>query len=413
LRPASAIDGDPALRTYAAIASLLHPLTGLAWLTYKHVTTLATGDDRVCWPLAPHCDRVRALLSPALVAGAIAVYMALGAAAALLFALPRANAARANAAVATFAVAALAGTALCSLDYRLRFNQTYMLAWVVIAILVAPRKAQVIQALVALFYLWAATLKLNPEWLSGAALYEKPFLVPASLVPAACVYVLVLEMVLIWGLFSPDARWRWAVYAQLLLFHALSWNVVGYFYPLLMFGLTAVYPLVWLRAPGETLTLARLRADPGARRAVGGAALLFSAFQLAPRLLPGDTAITGEGRLFALHMFDARVECTGGATLRAQDGALSRAALINEHEDARTRCDPIVLVAQGQRLCRLLAQQGDARRVDVAIDAKRVTDERAQPLIHVDDFCHQSTEYSPWHHNAWIGASSGARVGER
>jgi hypothetical protein len=396
--PARAIDEDPALRAYAVVASLLHPLTGLAWFTYKHIDALATGEDSVCWPLVPPCDRVRGLLSPELVRGAVVLYMGLGAAAAALFAWRRARPA-----VATFALATVLGAALYSLDYRLRLNQTYMFGWVVLALLAAPRRAQVLQALVALFYLWAGTLKLDREWVSGAALYERPFLVPAALVPAACVYVLVLEMVFVWGLFSSSPKWRWGVYAQLLVFHAVSWRVVGYFYPLLMFGLTAIYPLVWLRAPGDTLTLGSLRADPHARRAVVATAIIFSAFQLVPHLFPGDTAVTGEGRLFSLHMFDAQVQCTGGATIRSASGTLARAALINDHTDVRTRCDPIVLAAEANRLCRALAGRADEARVDVAMDAKRTTDEHAQPLIHVDDVCHHDLAYSVWHHNDWIG----------
>jgi hypothetical protein len=395
---ARSIDRDPALRAYAVVASLLHALTGLAWFTYKRVATLVTGDDCVCWPLAPHCERVRALLSPDLVRAAVVFYMALGIAAAGLFA-----GRRARAALGTFVAATLVGVALYSLDYRLRLNQTYMFGWVVLALLAAPKKAEVLQALVALFYLWAGTLKLNGEWIRGAALYESPFLVPAALLPAACVYVLVLEMVFVWGLFAASPRWRWAVYAQLLVFHAVSWKVVGYFYPLLMFGLTAIYPLVWLRSPERLLTFSRLRSDATTRASVAATVVVFSAFQLVPFLFPGDTAVTGEGRLFSLHMFDARIDCTGGATLHWPSGAQARVALINEHTDVRTRCDPIPLRAAAARLCRALADRAGDLRVDVAIDAKRTTDERAQPLIHVDDFCHQVIEYSPWHHNDWIG----------
>ena len=400
---ARAIDGDPALRAYAVVASLLHALTGLAWFTYKHIDTLVTGDDCVCWPLVPHCEGVRALLTPDFVRGAVVLYMALGVVAAALFARRRPPLG-----LATFMAATVLCGALYALDYRLRLNQTYMFGWVALALLVAPRKAQALQALVALFYFWAGTLKVNREWISGAALYEKPLLVPAALVPAACVYVLVLEMVLIWGLFAPSPRWRWAVYVQLLVFHAVSWKVVGYFYPLLMFGLTAIYPLVWLRAPDEALTLACLRTDRGARTAVGAVAAVFSAFQLVPHLFPGDTAVTGEGRLFSLHMFDARVECSGGATIRTASGAAAHADLINERTDARTRCDPIVLVAEAGRLCRALDGKSDHPRLDVAIDAKRTTDERATPLIHVDDFCRQNIAYSMWHHNDWIGPLSSA-----
>ncbi len=402
-RSARAIDEEPAIRRYALVLSLVHALTGVAWFSYKNVASLTTGEDCVCWPLWPTCDRIRPFLSPDLVRGGVALYIGLGLAAAALFA-----ARRPRSALTTFVAATILGTAIYSLDYRMRMNQTYMFGWAVLALLFAPKKTYVLQATVALFYVWAGTLKFNREWMSGAALYGKPFLIPEALVPASCVYVLVLETILVWSLFSASHRVRLAVYLQLLLFHAVSWNIVGYFYPLLMFGLTAIYPLVWpgvwlgSPAPGQVLTWARLREDRSALLAVGGVAAIFSAFQLVPHFFPGDTAVTGEGRLFALHMFDARTQCAGGATVRSRGGD-AHVALINDNIDARTRCDPIALLATGHRLCRALAGRADVS-VDVAIDAKRSTDAEMQPLIHVDDFCRKDLGYSLWHHNEWMNA---------
>jgi hypothetical protein len=307
---------------------------------------------------------------------------------------------RLRAAIAIFVSALLVGAAIYALDYRLRLNQTYMLGWVALVFLLVPRRLQTMQALVALFYFWAGALKLNREWLSGAALYDKPLFVPAALVPAACVYVVVLEMVLLWGLFSRSPRSRWAVYAQLLLFHLTSWSVVGWYYPLLMAGNTAVYPLVWLRAPEQALSAS---IPPTDRAALAGVVIVFSALQLMPRLFPGDTAITGEGRLFALHMFDARVQCEGGAEVSTTSGQRLRVPLVNEHLEQRMRCDPIVLSSQVRRLCHQLQARTDSPRVDIAIDARRATDPALQPLMHVDDACHQDLSYSLWHHNAWIG----------
>ncbi len=403
--PLAAAFDDPGLRRYGAVLSLCHALTGVAWFTYKHVASLVTGEDCVCWPLWPGCAGARSLLSPGSAACLVGAYVALGLVAAALFGFSRARAA-----LGVFVAASVLGAAIYALDYRLRMNQTYMLSWAVAAFLLAPRKLEVLQAMVALFYVWAGTLKLNREWVTGAALYEQPLFVPRALTGAACVYVLVLELVLVWGLFaSPGraSRWRWAVYGQLVLFHAVSWKVVGYFYPLLMFGLTAIYPLVWLKEPERALTWARLRDEPSLRRSIAGVAALFSAFQLIPHLFQGDTAVTGEGRLFALHMFDARVECQGGGILRTAAGPVARATLVNGASDVRTRCDPIVIAAQAGRLCGLLEKRPVPTTLDVAVDAKRSTDDAMQPLIHVDDFCHKAIAYSPWGHNAWIGGPQG------
>jgi hypothetical protein len=45
----------------------------------------------------------------------------------------------------------------------------------------------------------------------------------------------------------------------------------------------------------------------------------------------------------------------------------------------------------------------DIGSVDVAVDARRATDVEMKPLMHIDDFCSKSVEYSAWHHNEWIG----------
>ena len=402
LTTARAIAADGALRAYAVILSALHALTGVAWFTYKHIATLATDEDSVCWPLFPDCDRVRSHLTASGVRDAVVLYCALGVLAAILFARRRCGPA-----LALFLAASVLGTLLYALDYRLRLNQTYMFGWVVLAFLFAPDKRQVTALLVALFYFWAGTLKLNREWVSGAALYARPLFVPESLLPLACVYVLLLELVVVWGLFAPSARVRWCVYAQLLLFHAVSWPVVGYFYPLLMLGLTAIYPLTWLRERGGVARVGWMSRAPAV------VAALFSGAQLVPYLFPGDSAITGEGRTFALHMFDARVECRGGAILRAPSSARSRALLINDRLEPRLRCDPIVLFAEATRLCRLLAARPEPPAVDVAIDAKRSSDDAMQPLLHIGDFCVQPLAYSPWHHNVWIGAPDGVAAGPR
>lgn len=172
------IDEAPHLRAYAVVLSLLHALSGIAWFTYKHVATLVTGEDCVCWPFFSGCADVRAHLSESIVRGAVDGYIAIGIVAAVLFALRRPRIA-----FAAFIVASLAGTAIYALDYRMRMNQSYMFAWIVLAFVVAPNKTRAIQTLTALFYFWAGTLKLHREWISGAALYAKPYLVPDALIP--------------------------------------------------------------------------------------------------------------------------------------------------------------------------------------------------------------------------------------
>ena len=386
---------DKVTRISAALLASVYVLTGAAWFTTRGVTALVTGEDAVCWPLAPGCEAIRAHLSPRLAGALVVTFMALGAASAFSFLERRARRGR-----ILYILAGTFGLGIYALDYRLRLDQTMMFGWASVVFFVAPRPKEALQLLLPLFYAWAGTLKLNAEWMSGAALYAKPLFLPAALVPASCVYVVFLELVLVWGLFARDHRIRYFVYAQLCLFHLVSFSVVGWFYPLMMFALTAVYPLSW-HFDSESLVWSRVRVERSMALVI---AVGFSLCQLLPFFYAGDTAITGEGRLFALHMFDARVVCEGGATLTRRTGDRSRAVLINDHLDVRTRCDPVVLGATTQRLCRLIdARDGaGATRIDVAIDARRTSERELRPLLHLDDACAQDLSYSILHHNAWI-----------
>src|SRR5436309_1795448 len=168
-----------------------------------------------------------------------------------------------------------------------------------------------LRVLVTLFYFWAGTLKLNWEWISGAGLYRPMWPFSGGGVVAACAYVIVLELGVAWGLLAGRAWIFWAAFAQFLVFHALSWQVVGFFYPLLMFAILAIFPLSRLvppRDPPEGLLTALCRGREV--WPVYARAALLPLLQLIPYAFPGDRTLTGQGRLYALHMFDARATCT-------------------------------------------------------------------------------------------------------
>lgn len=387
---ALAFERSGALRIFAALVGACHALTALAFYTYKHAPSLLSGEDCVCWPLLVGCERVRAMLSPTVVGAWLFAYAALGVGTAVAFATSRVRIG-----IASLVVTMFLGAALYALDYRMRLNQVYMLTWVTVVLLVRPR-VLVLQVLVALFYFWAGTLKLDAEWTSGAALYAKPLLVPTALVPAACMYVVALELVLVWGLFARAPRVRWSVYAQLIVFHVTSFTVVGWYYPLLMFALTSMFPLAWWRDESEPLA--------ETKRDVLACAAAFSLFQLPPWIIPGDSAVTGEGRTFALHMFDARMECRGNARI-VMGARAAEVPLINEKLDTRTRCDPIVLSETTRRMCLNLAARGLASaQVDVSVDAKRTHEPELRPLVRATNVCPVGLPYSSVRHNEWIVA---------
>ena len=278
------IAADPVLRVYGSLLALVHVLTFVQWQrggTLRRI--LAAGGVPICWPFFEDCHLAR-VLGPAGVDALLWGYLTVAVAALLLFTR------RWTAPAGYFVLLALelVKVLIIAQDYRLRLNQHYMAFFVALVFLLFPAKRRALQYLIVLFYFWAGTLKLNPEWLSGASLYRRQFLwLPDALVPVACAYVVVLETILVFGLLARRPWIFWATLAQLALFHAMSWPIVGFFYPILMFALLAIFPLSRLfSAESERPSFARIegRLEPRSTYALLAG---FSLLQLVPVRVPG------------------------------------------------------------------------------------------------------------------------------
>ena len=392
------IERDEALRWYGVAMAFVHVVTYLYWVDQRIVTFVSAQAEPICWPLLPACENIR-ILSAAGVGLLLRVYFAAAIGAGLLFAFRR---------LVPWAYAALVlvnalKLAVMLLDYRLRMNQHYMGFFATFAYLLVPGKRDALRVLVTLFYFWAGTLKVNWEWISGAGLYRPMWPFSGVGVILACLYVIVLELGVAWGLLARRTWIFWGAFAQLLVFHAMSWQVVGFFYPLLMFAILAIFPLSRLvapRDPPEGLLVALCRGRE--TRSVYALAALFSVLQLVPYAFPGDRALTGQGRLYALHMFDARATCQGWADLHNGDGTTTRRDL-KLPLDTRIACDPIVYFNRARNLCR----QRDAGRLafddlDLFLSARRSSDSQMTRVIDTKGFCARHEHYDPFRHNAWI-----------
>jgi hypothetical protein len=392
------IERDPALRWYGVAMAFLHVVTFLYWASQRVAAFLHAGAEPICWPLVPECGALRVLSADGITL-VLRAYFAAAVGTGLLFASRR---------LVPWAYASLVAVnalklAIMLLDYRLRMNQHYMAFFATFAYLFVPAKRDVVRVLITLFYFWAGTLKLNWEWISGAGLYRPMWPFSGVGVVVACVYVIVLELVVAWGLLAKRAWIFWAALAQVLLFHAMSWQVVGFFYPLLMFAILAIFPLCRLVAPADTPE--GLLASLFTRRVaapVYAMAALFSVLQLVPYTFPGDRTLTGEGRLYALHMFDARATCAGWAELHLADGTTARRDL-KPPLDTRIGCDPIVYWNRARNLCRrrdagLVAFQD----LDLFLTARRTSDGAMKRVIATPGFCARDERYDPFRHNAWI-----------
>lgn len=394
------IGEDPSLRLYGSALALTHAATMLFWRQQSVISFLGRDSEAVCWPLVRGCEAIRAFTVQQLAWG-LRGYFAAAVLVAALFLIPRRT---------TLACLGLAGLSVflvgfAALDFRLRANQNYMALWVSAVFLLLPSKRDAIRVLLVLFYVWASTLKLNTDWLSGAALPVTDWIIPASLVVAACVYLIALEMGMSWGLLARPGWIFWGALAQLCLFHSLSWQQVGFYFPVVMFLLLSVFPLIRLgpggSEPQSVLSrLVRGRLRPSTYALMAG----FSLVQLPPLLIPGDAALTGEGRSYALHMVDGGVRCRGWAVVRHRDGSTSEVDL---HGKAVTRiaCDPIVIAERARNICEGRSRFATgAVELDLHLVARRQSRPAMETIIDLPAFCARKVRYNPFGRNDWIRA---------
>jgi hypothetical protein len=394
------IRADRVLRVYGAALALTHLVTAVFWWRedIEHIVHRAA--EPICWPLVPACAAIR-LLSIDQVRLLLVGY---GVAALVVASLFRRRQLVSYGFLGLVALTALKILVL-ALDYRLRRNQHYMALWVTGVFLAVPGKREALRLLLVLFYVWAGTLKLNWEWISGAGLYRPLWLIHGRAVIAACAYVIVLELVVSWGLLARRSWIFWSAMAQVALFHVMSWPVVGFFYPVVMFVLLTILLLdrLWPSSTSRTDLLGPLWTG-GARVGTYAVALGFSLCQLVPYAYNGDRAITGEGRLYALHMFDARIVCQVYATVQDSSGAVQRLDL-RPGLPPRMDCDPHVAFNRARNLCVRRSEipaPATFTRLDLQLLARRSTEAAMHEVINVTDFCNRGLRDDPFRHNDWI-----------
>ena len=123
---------------------------------------------------------------------------------------------------------------------------------------------------------------------------------------------------------------------------------------------------------------------------------------MVPRLIPGDQAITGEGRLFALHMFDAKTTCSVTANVHDIVGSEK---IIDLHyaKPTRIKCDPLVYLSRARFLCsKEKLENKKFHDLDLKISTRRSNENHDHQVVDIKDFCSKKIEYSPLFHNDWI-----------
>lgn len=389
-RQVEAIEGDRALRLYGACIAATLVVTFAHWQLVIPAAEIASkAVPPVCWPFWDDCASAR-VFSPSTLDVVLWIFGGASALTALLF-----LRGQGKWAYGLLLTLTLLMVAIVVQDYRLRANQHYMAVWVTGVYLFAPRKRELLKLLLVAFYFWAGLLKLDADWLSGDALHGKlPFFESDSALRAACAYVVALELALVWGVLSERKAVFWLTLAQLVAFHLMSWPVVGFFYPLLMFGLLAIFPLC--RREPNPWPRPKALAKPALALLVP-----FSLLQLAPHAYRGDPALTGQGRMFALHMFDAKVLCKAGVVLHDKNGK-STPLLMGSRLPRRVACDPLVYFHFAKTICRRKAADPSFDDLDLMLHSRRATQAGATEVIFVERFCAANLSYDTLKSNAWI-----------
>lgn len=377
---------DRALRIYGIALALTHALTWSFWsrggVMLGYVID-RTARPPLCWPFFPGCSSVQIPYVP--MAAASCAYLIASLAVAHWFSTKQVVR-------AWWGLFGLVVTkwAMLALDYRGMGNYHYMTFLVALAYLFVPGKRAICRLLIVAFYVAAGSLKLNTEWLSGQAIFVRPW-VSGVVLEWLCIGAVLIELIAVWGLLSSDRVWRYGAMTTLLVFHLFSYHIVGYFYPATMLLLLSLFPLSWHTEPAEF----RLRPVH---------ALVLAAFvicQLIPRLQDGDPALVSRGRLYALDMFDAYARCESTLVVKYANESYEVPA---ETADlaARIACDPIVYWNLGRRLCRENKDRAGFRDVDILLTARRASVEASTTVMAVRDFCARAPAYNTLFANAWV-----------
>ncbi len=383
-----------ALNHIGALLCLTHLAAVFRWVTAEDVFELLTSPNEpfaICWPLLDGCAGWRPW-SPWTVFGVMGLQAAGSAVGTLLFLFQRAHPAR-----VLLTVLLLIRMGVQLQDYRLSGNYHHIPQLVTAAFLWWPHPQLFLRVLLVGLYVCAASLKLNEEWLTGAVFYYRPDW-PRWLLQAGCVAVILMEGLLVFGLLLRGAVF-WCAWATLLVFHVVSYVFVGWFYPLEMVLLIGTFVLL-LRVPHLPTPFE----PPGARAWPSSTwlgVILLAMAQAAPAAFVGDSALTGEGRLTALTMFDARAECHSRVTLHGGPPTLPPPAE-QQVWDVRIRCDPLVHRAYIRHVCDHIFPATPGVTMDYRLKSRRSVDTTFVVIMDVKDACHADLSYAPWRHQPWI-----------
>ena len=268
--------------------------------------------------------------------------------------------------------------------YNIMGNYHIMHLSLIVGLLLSYGESTIYRLLVVLQYIFAGLLKVNMEWLSGAALVRYPKILPDPLFGYSLGYVIVLELVLIWGLLSQNYLIRRLTLLQLVIFHGYSYFIVGYYYPLVMLGIGL--PLLieeWREKKLDYSINFKNKAFYAVYIFIG-----FSIFwNIQSKFGEHDPAKDGQVRYFSLNMLDAKTRCNS-KLIEVFPNKNVRTLNIPELASAvRVWCDPIIYEAYLKRLCDDPEFIKSGATLNFHLETRRFTESEFETIRETKDVC--------------------------
>ncbi|XGC81979.1 hypothetical protein ACES2L_05715 [Bdellovibrio bacteriovorus] len=287
---------------------------------------------------------------------------------------------------------------IIALDYRLTGNYHYLPTMLAMAFLLIPERRYSLTVSFFIIYFAAGLLKINPQWLNGTAINDH--IMPSYMTTLGVWYVLVLELGLIFLLFAKKDRWFYFLFIQLVYFHLYSWHLTRFFYPVVMLSLIGM--LLVLRPMVKTWSLKESFQTAFKSKKAQVLLLVFLILQLPQYLIPGNSALTGEGRMYAMIMYDGRVQCQPHLSIWKKDGSKEELSLQPPWLMTRTQCDPLIYWRLAQKACEWVKKDGNIIQVDLAIPIRNDKHSKWHPLVSALDVCQKNYAYYSFFPNSWI-----------
>lgn len=365
---------DPVLKNFGFFLILIHLLTGLYFYNSDLVQIISNPTQGYCWPFFSNCREIRSVLSPYF-SSIFFVYFCLSA-----FMVVYSFFHKENVWIFLF-ILQIFKTLIISLDYQMMGNYHFMPQIVSFYFLFFPQKRAWIFHWILAFYLAAASLKLNNEWLSGASLSINIFKKEKAILPYLSYVGLLIEVIGPQLFYFKNRSLQWLGLASLISFHLVSFFWVGFFYPTVMMSLLMFYFLHFQN------DISRAALDLTKKNILipFGVFLFFIYSQVQSFSASDKSALFGDQRLFALNMFDANAICKGSFFVYDKSTRIqTEVPFRNENYAVRIVCDTIMFLNQGESLCR--SKKPD-EVISGFLSGKRRSDPHDIELIKEDDLC--------------------------